>query len=233
MPPEQRGAGVEVAHRNGLRLLKLVNTLLDFSRIEAGRVQARYEPVDLAAFTAELALQLSLGDRNRPASRCASTAPPLAEPVYVDRDMWEKIVLNLLSNAFKFTFEGEIAVAVRPAADGAHAELTVRDTGTGIPADELPQLFERFHRVEGARGRQHRRQRHRPRAGAGAGEAARRHDRGARANVGQGSAFTVTHAVRTSASAGRPARCRSARQRATTVRAQAYRRGGAGLAGGR
>ena len=78
-------------------------------------------------------------------------AVPLARPVYVDRDMWEKIVLNLLSNALKFTWEGEIAVALREV-DG-RAQLTVRDSGVGIPEDELPKLFERFHRVEGARGR--------------------------------------------------------------------------------
>ena len=94
--------------------------------------------------------------------------------------MWEKIVLNLLSNAFKFTFEGEIAVSAA-APTATQAELDVRDTGTGIPAAELPQLFERFHRVEGARGAHARRQRHRARAGAGAGQAARRHDRGRRA----------------------------------------------------
>jgi PAS domain S-box-containing protein len=67
--------------------------------------------------------------------------------------MWEKVVLNLVANAFKFTFEGEIAVAIR-ARDG-HAELTVRDTGTGIPVTELPRIFDRFHRVANARGRTH------------------------------------------------------------------------------
>ena len=65
--------------------------------------------------------------------------------------MWEKIVLNLLSNALKFTFEGGVTVAVK--ADGRSARVTVRDTGTGIPASELPHIFERFHRVAGARGR--------------------------------------------------------------------------------
>ena len=77
--------------------------------------------------------------------------PPLAEPVYVDRSMWEKIVLNLMSNAFKFTFEGEIAISLRQVAQ--YAELAVSDTGTGIPEHELPHLFERFHRVERACGR--------------------------------------------------------------------------------
>ena len=65
--------------------------------------------------------------------------------------MWEKIVLNLLSNAFKFTLEGEIAVSLQER-DG-QVELTVRDTGAGIPPEELPRLFDRFHRVEGAKGR--------------------------------------------------------------------------------
>src|SRR4051794_13258378 len=67
--------------------------------------------------------------------------------------MWEKIVLNLLSNAFKFTFTGSVTVTLAASADGASAVLSVRDTGTGIPAVELPRLFERFHRVAGAQGR--------------------------------------------------------------------------------
>src|SRR5580704_12555188 len=77
----------------------------------------------------------------------------MSEPAYVDREMWEKIVLNLVSNAFKFTFAGGIEIKLRNT--GTHFELTVHDTGTGIPADELPKLFERFHRVAGARGRTH------------------------------------------------------------------------------
>ena len=143
---------IEVAHRNSVRLLKLVNTLLDFSRIEAGRVQAHYEPVDLAGLTAELASNFRSA-MDKAGLALVVDCPPLPRPVQVDRDMWEKIVLNLLSNAFKFTFEGRIAIAVRPSADGRFAELTVRDTGIGIPADELPHLFERFRRIEGARGR--------------------------------------------------------------------------------
>jgi PAS domain S-box-containing protein len=142
----------QVAHRNGMRLLKLVNTLLDFSRIEAGRVQANYQPTDLAHFTAELASNFrSAMDKAGLAFRVDCRTLP--EPAYVDRDMWEKIVLNLLSNAFKFTFEGGVTISLGASADGASAELEVRDTGTGIPPEELPRLFERFHRVEGARGR--------------------------------------------------------------------------------
>ena len=147
--PVQR-ARVDMVHRNALRLLRLVNTLLDFSRIEAGRASARFEPTDLAALTADLAANFrSLTDRAGLALRV--DCPNLGAPVFVDRDMWEKIVLNLLSNAFKFTLAGEIAVELR--AQGAMAELIVRDTGTGISEHELPRLFERFHRIEGSEGR--------------------------------------------------------------------------------
>jgi signal transduction histidine kinase len=154
--PQAAHEELKIVHRNGLRLLKLVNTLLDFSRIEAGRIQAIYEPTDLAGFTAELAgvFRSAIG---RAGLRLAVDCPPLAlrEAVYVDRDLWEKIVLNLLSNAFKFTFDGEIAVALRPAADGTAVELVVRDTGIGVPPEELPHLFERFHRIPNVRSRSH------------------------------------------------------------------------------
>lgn len=139
-----------LVHRSGLRLQKMVNSLLDFSRIEAGRVQAVYEPTDLASLTIDVASNF------RSAMEKAGLAfhvncPPLSEPVYVDREMWEKIVLNLLSNAFKFTFEGSVTVALRPSDEGV--ELSVEDTGIGIPAHEMPHLFERFHRVKDAHGR--------------------------------------------------------------------------------
>ena len=141
-----------VVNRNGLRLLRLVNTLLDFSRIEAGRVRAIYQPTDLASFTADLASNFRSACE-RAGLRLNVDCPPLSEHVYVDRGMWEKVVLNLLSNAFKFTFEGEITVAIRQI--DSSIELSVSDTGTGIPAEELPRLFERFHRIENARGRTH------------------------------------------------------------------------------
>ena len=139
-----------VVQRNGQRLLKLVNTLLDFSRIEAGRMQASYEPVDLATYTAELA-SVFRAAVEKAEMRLVIDCPPLPEPVYVDRDMWEKIVLNLVSNAFKYTLHGEIRVSLE--LRGEAVVLSVADTGIGIPAAELPHLFNRFHRVEGARGR--------------------------------------------------------------------------------
>lgn len=149
LPPDERSQ-LQMVQHNGLRLLKLVNTLLDFSRIEAGRIQAVYEPTDLALLTAELA-SVFRSTIEQAGLQLIVNCEPLAEPIHVDREMWEKIVLNLLSNAFKFTFSGEIGVTLRQV--HSQVELRVRDTGIGIPAVELPRLFERFHRVEGAQGR--------------------------------------------------------------------------------
>src|SRR5215469_115695 len=143
---------VRVAHRNALRLLKLVNALLDFSRIEAGRLQARYEPVDIAAFTAELTSTFRSA-LDQAGLRLRLDCQTLPADIHVDRDMFEKIVLNLLSNAFKFTLTGEISVEVGPSADATAAVLVIRDTGIGIRHEELPHLFERFYRVKDARGR--------------------------------------------------------------------------------
>ena len=142
---------IESAHRNALRLLKLVNTLLEFSRLEAGRNDATFVETDVAAMTRELCGMFrsaieSTGLR-------FSVDADLRQTLYVDRSMWEKIVLNLLSNALKFTLDGEIRVSLHTR-DGA-VELCVADTGVGIPESELPHLFERFRRVRGAKSRSH------------------------------------------------------------------------------
>ena len=146
---QQQRQILELVHRNGLRLLKLVNTLLDFSRIEAGRVQAVYDKTDLATLTRELA-SVFRSTIEKAGLQLIIDCPQYVE-AYVDQQMWEKVVLNLISNAFKFTLVGEIEVALH--AIGDNIELKVRDTGIGISTTELPHLFERFYRVEGAKGR--------------------------------------------------------------------------------
>ncbi|WP_372013456.1 response regulator [Pseudoxanthomonas sp. 10H] len=178
---------LQLAHRNSLRLLRLVNTLLDFSRVEAGRMNAVFRPTDLGALTAELASAFKEATQRAGLGLHIDTGH-LGEPVYVDRAQWEKIVLNLLSNAFKFTFEGGIEVSLRQ--DDGRARLVVADTGIGIPAEELPRLFDRFHRVEGARGRSY--------EGSGIGlalvsELVRQHGGGitVHSEPGQGSRFVV------------------------------------------
>jgi len=144
------GASLALARRNAMRLQSLVNTLLEFSLVEAGRAQAKYQPTELAALTIDLASAFrSLFEKA--GLTLTVDCPPLAEPVFVDREMYEKIVLNLISNAFKFTFEGGLRVSL--AECGSNIELVVEDTGVGIPDAEIPHLFERFYRVEGARRR--------------------------------------------------------------------------------
>ena len=141
---------IQIAHRNGLRLLKLVNTLLDFARMESGRVQAKYESTDLAVLTEDIAGSFRSLIEQAGMSleiNCAT----LGQPAYVDREMWEKIVLNLISNAFKFTFKGCIKVTLRE--NGDRIELVVSDTGVGMPQEELSSIFDRFHRVEGTQSR--------------------------------------------------------------------------------
>ena len=184
------GEALELVHRNELRLLKLVNTLLDFSRVEAGRIEATLQSVDLTQLTRELA------ETFRPAVERAGLAlvvecEPLSRRVAVDASMYEKIVMNLLSNALKFTFEGEITLSLRKSEMGEGIELVVRDTGIGVPAAEVPNLFKRFHRVQNARSRTH--------EGTGIGlalvyELAKLHGGSARAESveGRGTTFFVT-----------------------------------------
>ena len=143
---------VEILQRNAGRLSRLVNALLDFSRIEAGRAQATYAPTDVCALTRELAGAFRSAIEHA-GIRFDVVCDTIDEPVFLDRDMWEKIVMNLVSNALKFTFRGTIRVEL--CREGDSIQLSVTDTGTGIPASELSRIFERFHRVEGARSRTH------------------------------------------------------------------------------
>ncbi|MBD2747098.1 response regulator [Microvirga sp. BT688] len=186
--PGDARAEVQVVHRNALRLLRLVNTLLDFSRAEAGRIEAAFRATDLSRLTVDLASTFwSAIERAGLAFRVE--CPPLSMPAYVDHDMWEKVVLNLLSNALKYTFEGQISVRLAEV-DGS-IRLSVSDTGVGIPPDSQERIFDRFQRVEGARSRTH--------EGSGIGLALARElvmlhggTVGVDSTIGQGTTFTVT-----------------------------------------
>ena len=135
---------LEMVHRNAMRLLKLVNGLLDFSRAEAGRMRAEFRPTDIAKLTADLAGTFREAIDRGGVELVVDCEPP-AKPVYLDRDLWERIVLNLISNAFKATLAGSIEVRLRTL-DG-HVRLSVHDTGTGIEPEEMDRLFQRFHRA--------------------------------------------------------------------------------------
>lgn len=141
---------MEVAYRNALRMQKLVNTLLDFSRIEAGRLEGRFTPTNIVSFTEDLASTFRSAIE-KAGMELQVVAGPVTAPVYVDRDMWEKIILNLISNAFKYTKEGSIVIRITQT--GEEVNVAVTDTGTGIPEAQLEQIFDRFHRVENTGGR--------------------------------------------------------------------------------
>jgi PAS domain S-box-containing protein len=141
---------LELVHRQTLRLLKLAHTLHQLSQIEAGKTLPCFQPTELGAWTGKLAAEF------RPLCTQAGLklkvdCPPLPREIQIDRGMWEAIVCNLLSNAFKFTLAGTIKVALRLVDD--QLELKVSDAGDGIPEHAMPRLFERFYRVPGTRSR--------------------------------------------------------------------------------
>ena len=148
------GDMLKMAHRNVVRLQHLIDDLLEFSRIEAGRVHASFEKTDLSVMTADLASNFRSAIERSGLQLVLDTPPlPADMPVYVDRRMWERVVLNLLSNAFNHTFEGHIGVSLRPSADGNYVRLRISDTGVGIPEREQRRIFDRFRQVPGARSR--------------------------------------------------------------------------------
>ena len=142
--------GLEMAYRNALRLKKLVNNLLDFSSIESGKLEGVFRPTDLAGFTADLASNFRT-IIERTGLKFNVKCQELSEPVYINQEMYEKILFNLLSNAFKFTLQGKITVSVKQ--NKNHVKLIVSDTGIGMRKDDINRIFERFVRIEGVKAR--------------------------------------------------------------------------------
>ena len=139
---------LSTAARNARRLQRLVDSLLDFSRIEAGRANAELVCTDVGALTAHIASAFTELCHRAGLDLVLDCAPALAD---VDPGMWETIILNLLSNAVKYTLRGSISVQVR--AEHTHCRIVMRDTGVGIGAEDLDRLFERFYRADNVRGR--------------------------------------------------------------------------------
>ncbi len=185
--PADRRADIAAARRAVLRLSRLVDTLLEFAQAEADELHAKLEPTDLARLSADVAGMFRSIVEEAGLELVVDTAA-VTEPIAVDPEMVTKILLNLLSNAVKFTRQGSISLRLAEA--DAEVLLTVSDTGLGIPAEELPRVFERFYQVpvSGARSRE----------GAGIGlslvsDLARAHggDVSVRSEPGGGSEFTV------------------------------------------
>ncbi len=146
---EESRESIDMATRNALRLQRLVDSLLAFSRIEAGRLEPRFTTVDLASVTGDLVTAFesaaaSAGLTLRFEARTTARVP-------VDCEMWERIVFNLLTNALKYTMAGEIVV--RAESDATTFTLSVADSGIGIPRSEREHIFGRFYRLHASGGR--------------------------------------------------------------------------------
>lgn len=137
---------LESMQRNGERLLRLINGLLDFSRLEAGKMTVVARELDLAETVRELSAAFASAAAARSLEFHVQTPPRL--PALVDLEKFEKILLNLIGNAVKFTESGGIAITLREEKQSAH--VSVRDTGPGIPLEQQEVIFERFGQARGS-----------------------------------------------------------------------------------
>ncbi|MGV8873721.1 MAG: ATP-binding protein [Rhodococcus sp. (in: high G+C Gram-positive bacteria)] len=135
---------LDVVHRASMRLRRLVDDLLDVVSADAGQLHAHPEPTDLTAVTRECASMFAAVASDKGLELVVDVADDVV--VLTDGEMWTKVVFNLVANAVKYTPAG--CISVRLTTDSDTVRLVVTDTGLGIPAEDLPRIFERFHRVE-------------------------------------------------------------------------------------
>lgn len=153
-PPADWRVQVERMTRNALLLLNRVNDILDFSKTDAGKFDVIWEKADLGTLIGPLMEDASAAARSRGRDLSWAIDPALGT-VAVDPRHLEKIVLNLVSNALKFTPEGGwVRIAIVPL-DAKRYELSVADSGIGIPAAKLSELFTRFHQIDTSATRQY------------------------------------------------------------------------------
>jgi len=147
---EELRAIFSMMRRNGLRLLQLINQLLDLCRLDAGKMTIQVRPLDLIVLSRALVLSfISMAEQKR----IHLIFDPELEALvaYADQDKFEKILSNLLSNAFKFTGDGgEIRVVIREVGGpgGRWSEISVTDTGIGIAPENIGKIFDRFYQVD-------------------------------------------------------------------------------------
>jgi signal transduction histidine kinase len=149
-PAQRRDLGRVLA--NGEHLLGLINDVLDLSKIEAGQFQVYPEPT-LLGEVVQGALAAVEPLARRKALRLEFSLPPGLPPVMADPDRLRQVLLNLLSNAVKFTDAGAVRVLARALDDVT--EVTVSDTGPGVPPDAQQTIFERFRQLDGSSTRRH------------------------------------------------------------------------------
>ena len=144
---------LETMQRNGYKLLKLINNLLDLTKLEEGKMRLKIKTVNLVEFTNSLLASVKpMADQKQ--IRLYFQHPPHDVELVVDPDQFEKVVLNLLSNALKFTPRGgKITLYIED--KDRTVSLIVEDTGIGIPANMLESIFDRFSQVDGSTSRAH------------------------------------------------------------------------------
>lgn len=146
-PPADWHVQIDRAQRNALRLMNRVNDILDFSKAEAGKFELCPEPIDLNKAIGMVAEDAALVAKGKGCTLTCSIDPALAT-VFLDPRHFEKIVLNLVSNAIKFTPAGGTVHLAVTALEDERFEFTVQDSGIGIAPDKLPLLFQRFSQID-------------------------------------------------------------------------------------
>ncbi|SFN29141.1 Signal transduction histidine kinase [Chitinophaga sp. YR627] len=143
-----------IIHKSGSDLLKLINDILDLSKIEAGKVEMQIEPVSVSAMVGDLEQLFRVVADEKGIHFSAEIAAGVPATIQTDRQRLEQVIKNLLSNSFKFTPKnGNIQLRLTAAVDGVH--IAVSDTGAGIPVDKQQLIFEAFRQADGSTSRKY------------------------------------------------------------------------------
>lgn len=152
IPPERRAEFAQTIYSNTQRMQRIVDELLDLSRIESGHWKPRPEAVRIHELAAEIFGRVSAA-ASKKGIILETEVDPRATTIQADRTAVEQILLNLVENALRHTAQGgRVVIQTMPDKNGVI--LTVTDTGTGIPPEHLPRIFERFYRADSGRSRE-------------------------------------------------------------------------------
>ena len=141
---------LEIIGRNGKNLLALINDLLDLSRIEAGKTEIQYSTFSLDEIVKHIlgSIQLQIQEKNIVVKNLVGSGIPM---ITSDSDKCHHILQNIIGNAVKFTDAGSVEISAKHV--GTEVMISVKDTGIGIPADQLPDIFDEFRQVDGTTSR--------------------------------------------------------------------------------